>query len=65
VRSTTLTYRTITNNKPDNTIRDNEKSMCVKIDAAISGDRNVIKKQAKTILRIINTLQKKHSACGM
>ena len=32
------------NNKPDIIIRDNEKGTCMLIDAAISGDRNVIKK---------------------
>ena len=38
------TDRTIPNNKPDIIIRDNEKGTCMVIDAAISGDRNVIKK---------------------
>ena len=37
------TDRTIPNNKPDIIIRDNEKRTCMLIDAAISGDRNVIK----------------------
>jgi hypothetical protein len=36
------TDRTISNNKPDITIRDNEKGTCMLIDDAISGDRNVI-----------------------
>jgi len=45
------TDRTITNNKPDSTVRDNEKGTCVSIDVAISGDRNVIKKEVKKILR--------------
>jgi len=35
---------TIPNNKPDITSRDNEMGTCVLIDAAISGDGNVIKK---------------------
>jgi hypothetical protein len=39
------TDRTIPNNKPDIIIRDNEKGTCMLIDAAISGDRNVIKKE--------------------
>jgi len=43
------TDRTIPNNKPDIIIRDNEK--CVLIDVAISGDRNVIKKEAEKILK--------------
>ena len=43
--------RTIPNNKPDVIIRDNEKGTCVLIDVAISGDRNVIKKEAEKILK--------------
>jgi hypothetical protein len=45
------TDRTIPNNKPDIIIRDNEKRTCMLIDVAISGDRNVIKKEAEKILR--------------
>jgi hypothetical protein len=44
------TDRTIPNNKPDIIIRDNEKGTCRLIDVAISGDRNVIKKEADKIL---------------
>jgi len=44
------TDRTIPNNKPD-IIRDNEKGTCMLIDVAISGDRNVIKKEAEKILK--------------
>ena len=44
------TDRTIPNNKPDIIIRDNEKGTCMSIHAAISGDRNVIKKGAEKIL---------------
>jgi len=43
--------RTIPNNKPDIIIHDNEKRTCMLIDAAISGDRNVIKKEAEKILK--------------
>jgi len=43
------TDRTYSSNKPDIIIRDNEKGTCMLIDAAISGDRNVIKKEAKKI----------------
>ena len=32
-------------------IRDNEKGTCTLIDVAISGDRNVIKKEAEKILK--------------
>jgi len=45
------TNRTIPNNKPDIIIRDNEKRTCMLIDAAISGGRNVIKKEAEKILK--------------
>ena len=45
------TDRTIPNNKPDIIIRDNEKGTCMLIDVAISGERNVIKKEAEKILK--------------
>jgi hypothetical protein len=45
------TDRTIPNNKPDIIIRDNEKGTCLLIDVAISGDRNVIKKEDEKILK--------------
>jgi hypothetical protein len=45
------THRTIPNNKPDVIIRDNEKRTCMLIDVSISGDRNVIKKEAEKILK--------------
>jgi hypothetical protein len=45
------TDRTIPNNKPDIIIRDSEKGTCMLIDVAISGDRNVIKKEAGKILK--------------
>ena len=44
------TDRTIPNNKPDIIIRDNEAGTCMLIDVSISGDRNVIKKEAEKIL---------------
>jgi len=44
------TDRTIPNNKPDIIIRNNEKASCMLIDVAISGDKNVIKKEAEKIL---------------
>jgi len=43
--------RTIPNIKLDIVIRDNEKGTCMLIDVAISGDRNVIKKEAEKILK--------------
>ena len=45
------TDRTIPNNKPDSIIRDNEKGTCVLIDVAVSGDKNVIKKEAEMVLK--------------
>jgi hypothetical protein len=45
------TDRTIPNNKLDITIRDNEKGTCTLTDAAISGDRNVVKKETENILK--------------
>jgi len=45
------TDRTISNNKPEIIIRDNEKETYMLIDVAISGDRNVIKKEAEKILK--------------
>jgi len=45
------TDRTILSNKPDITIRDNEKGACMLVDVAISGDRNVIKKEDEKILK--------------
>ena len=42
---------TIPNNKPDIIIRDNEKGTCMLIDVVISGDRNVVKKEAEKILK--------------
>ena len=45
------TDRTIPNNKPDIIIRDKEKGTCMLIDVAISGDRNVLKKEVEKILK--------------
>jgi hypothetical protein len=39
------------NNNNKDIIRDNEKRTCMLIDVAISGDRNVIKKEAEKILK--------------
>jgi hypothetical protein len=49
------------NNKPDILICDNEKGTCMLIDVAISGDRNVIKKEAEKILNIkVLTIEIQH-----
>jgi hypothetical protein len=41
------TDRTNPNNNPDIIIRENKKGICMLIDVAISGDRNVIKKKPR------------------
>jgi hypothetical protein len=51
MEQTVQTDRTIPNNKPDSTIRDSEQETCMLIDVAISGDRNVIKREAEKILK--------------
>ena len=45
------TDRSIPSNKPDIIIHDNERGTCMLIDVVISGDRNVIKKEAEKILK--------------
>ena len=59
------TDRTIPNNKPDITIRDNEKRTCMLVDVAISGDRNVIKKEADKILKYKDLIIEIPNTCGM
>jgi len=57
------TDRTIPNNKPDIIIRDNEGGTCMLIDVAISGDRNVIKKEAEKILKYKDLRNTAHVEC--
>jgi len=45
------TDRTLPNNKPYIINRDNKKGTCMLIDVAVSGDRNVIKKEPDKILK--------------
>jgi hypothetical protein len=49
--NTVETDRTLLNNKPDIIIRDNEKGTCTLIDVTITGNRNMIKKEAEKILK--------------
>jgi hypothetical protein len=56
------TDRTIPSNKPEISIRDNEKGTYMLIDVANSGDRNVIVKEHEKILKH-KTLQLKYSVC--
>ena len=44
-------WQNILDNKPDIIIYDNEKRTCMLIEVAISGDRNVIKKDGEKILK--------------
>jgi hypothetical protein len=48
------TDRIIPNNKPDIIIRDNKKGTCILIYVAVSGDRNVKKKETEKILKYID-----------
>jgi hypothetical protein len=57
------TDRNMPNNRPDIKIRDNEKGTCMLMDVAISGDRNVIKKETGKILKYDLAIE--ISACGM
>ena len=50
------TDRTIPNSKPDITFKDIVKKEYVLIDVAMSGDRNVIKKEAEKILKYKNLI---------
>jgi hypothetical protein len=49
------THRIIHNNKSDIIIRDNKEGTCMLIYVAISGDRNVIKKEAEKISKYKGT----------
>ena len=44
---TNSNWQNYPSNKPDIIIRDSEKGTCMLIDVAISGDRNMIKKEAE------------------
>jgi hypothetical protein len=50
----------IHNNKLDIIIRDNKKGTCTLIDVAISGDRNVIKKEAEKTLKYTDLATEVH-----
>jgi len=47
VEKTVQTDITVSNNKPDSTIRDNTQGTCMSIDGVISADRHVIKKELR------------------
>jgi hypothetical protein len=53
------TNRTVVSNKLDIVIRDDKKGTCVLIDAAISGDRNLIKREAEEVLKYKDLAKKK------
>jgi uncharacterized lipoprotein YehR (DUF1307 family) len=50
---TVRTDRTIPNNKPDITFRDNKNGICM-LMTVISGDRNVIQQEAENTLKYEN-----------
>jgi hypothetical protein len=54
------TDRTIPNNKPDVINCDNEKGSYMLIHVAISGDRNVIKKESEEILKFKDLIIEVH-----
>ena len=45
------TDRTVANSKPDSIMSDNKQGTCVSIDVAVTGDRNVVKREAERILK--------------
>ena len=55
----------IIDNELDGVIRDNEIRTCLLKDAEISGERNVVKKEAENISKYKRTLQQKDNECGM
>jgi leucyl aminopeptidase len=48
------TARNIPNNTLEITIHDNDKGSCMLIDAVISGNRNVIKKESNKVLKYVD-----------
>ena len=52
------TDRTNPNDKPDITIRDNEKGTCVLMNVVIAGDRNVIRKENFVYLYVLRITTK-------
>ena len=59
------TDRTSPNNKPDIIIRDTKKGTCMLIGVVISGDRNVIKKEAKNILKYKDPITEIQNMCNV
>jgi hypothetical protein len=59
------TNRTTPNNEQDITIRGNEKGTCTLINVVISGERNVIKKEAEKIPKYeyLNNRNTAHVKC--
>ena len=57
------TDRIIPNNKLDTVIRDNKQGTRMLTDAAIPGDRNVIKKEAEKILKYKDLRNSGHVKC--
>jgi len=56
---------TIPNNKPEIIIRDNKQEICMLIDVAIPGDRNVIKRGAEKILKYEDPITEIQRVCNV
>jgi len=54
VEPTVRTDRTAANDKPDSIMSGNKQGKCVSIDIAVTGDRNVIKKEVEKIIKYKN-----------
>ena len=61
----TRANRTIPNNKLGIVIHDNKTGTCTFMDAAISGNRNVIKKEADKILKYKDLIKKIQCMCNV
>jgi len=59
------TGRTALNNKPDTIIHDNEQGPYLLLDAAISRDRNVIKKEPGKILQYKHLTREMQCMCSI
>jgi len=56
MEQTNRTDGTIPNHKPDIIIRDNKQRTYMLIDVAISGDGNMVKKEAERVLKFKDLL---------
>jgi len=59
------TDRTVLNNEPDTIIHENEQGPHLLLDVAISGDRNVIKKELGKVLQYKHLTREIQSMCNI